>query len=120
MKTIAGFLLGTFVAFSSALSAQSSITDTSLAVFDRPIPKKVDKELQFFGYFYNQFVNANYYPSNDFLRGQIFGRMFGQNTTLTSDSLTTHYFEQRFLPFFIYQPKLLNGKAILRASFEID
>lgn len=120
MKTIAGFLLGTFVAFSSALSAQSSIIDTSLAVFDRPIPKKVDKELQFFGYFYNQFVNANYYPSNDFLRGQIFGRMFGQNTTLTSDSLTTHYFEQRFLPFFIYQPKLLNGKAILRASFEID
>lgn len=91
-----------------------------LKVFDQALPQKANRELQFLAYFYNQGVTSNFYPRNDFLKGQVVGRLFGQNTTTTSDSLTTRYFEQRIIPFFIYQPKLFDGKAILRASFEID
>ena len=94
--------------------------DSSIDYFDRQIPRKSQKEFQFIAYFYNQMVTSNYYPTNDFLRGQIIGRLYGANTTVSSDTLSTAYMEQRFLPFFIYQPKLLDGKVILRASFEID
>lgn len=87
---------------------------------DQKLPKESNKEFQFLAFFYNQAVTTNVYPQNDFLRGQVIGRMFGANTTVTSDSLQAGYFEQRILPFFIYSPKLFNGKAILRSSFEID
>jgi hypothetical protein len=100
-----------------SLSAQQG---RSLSYFDKEIPRKAEKEFQFIAYYFNQGVSGNYFPTNDFLRGQVFGKLFGQNTTQTSDTATTVYFEQRLIPFFIYQPKLLNGRAILRASFEID
>lgn len=89
-------------------------------VFDSEIPQNSAREFQFLAYWYSQGVSSNYYPSSDFLKGQVIGRLFGQNGTNTSDTNTTMYVEQRLLPFFIYQPKLFNGKAILRASFEID
>jgi len=73
------------------------------------IPPKQTKELQF----------LNVYVTNDFLKGQTVGRLFGGNTSNTSKS-QTFYFEQRLIPFIIYQPKLMDGRAILRASFEID
>lgn len=88
--------------------------------FDRGVPERQNKEFQFLAYFFSQAVSGNVYPENDFLKGQILGRMFGGNTTRTSDSLHTFYIEQRFLPFFIYQPRLFNNKVILRASFELD
>ncbi len=88
--------------------------------FSREIPLKADKELQFFAFYINQAVMSNIYAKNDFLKGQVVGRLFGANSTTTSDSLTSSYAEQRLIPFFIYQPKLFDGKAILRASFEID
>ncbi|MCB9297856.1 MAG: hypothetical protein H6559_32715 [Lewinellaceae bacterium] len=87
---------------------------------ERKVPEKANKEFQYIAFFYNHYVNSNIYPTNDFLRGQVIGRLYGQNTTTTSDTLTSSYFEQRILPFFIYQPKLFDGRAILRASFEID
>lgn len=90
------------------------------AMFDRNVPERPNKEFQFLAYFFTQAVNSNVYPENDFLKGQILGRMFGNNTTKTSDSLRSFYIEQRLLPFFIYQPKLFNNKVILRASFELD
>lgn len=107
-------------AFALLLALSGSAQIENQRIFDKEIPQKAEKEFQFIAYSYTQFVSGNYYPTNDFLRGQIFGRLFGQNTTTTSSENTTAYVEQRFLPFFIYQPKLLNGKAILRASFEID
>ncbi|MDD4747333.1 MAG: hypothetical protein PHW19_08630 [Salinivirgaceae bacterium] len=88
--------------------------------FSKEIPRKANKELQFLAFYINQGVVSNIYAQNDFLKGQVVGRLFGGNTTRTSDSLTSQYFEQRLIPFFIYQPKLFNGKATLRASFEID
>ncbi|WP_456407701.1 hypothetical protein [Caldithrix abyssi] len=83
------------------------------------VPKKPVKELTFIAYFFNKAVLNNMYARNDFLKGQVVGRLFGGNTTNTS-SAESFYFEQRLLPFFIYQPKLFDGRAILRASFEID
>jgi hypothetical protein len=112
--------LSLFLLAGPPLAAQQTEGGGDADFFDRPVPRKYGKEFQFLAYYFNQGVVSNYYPTNDFLKGQVFGRLFGQNTTATSDSLTTRYFEQRLLPFFIFQPKLLDGKAILRASFEID
>lgn len=89
-------------------------------IFRNDLPLKADKELQFFAFFLNQGVTSNMYPKNTLLKGQVVGRLFGGNTTTTSNSNTSVYFEQRILPFFVYAPHLFNGKAILRAAFEID
>lgn len=104
-------MLMCFTAFSQAPSNQ---------YFSGEIPRKANKELQFFAFYINQGVASNIYSKNDFLKGQVVGRLFGGNTTVTSDSITSKYVEQRLIPFFIYQPKLFDGKATLRASFEID
>ena len=81
-------------------------------------PQKEKKEFQFLAYYFNQAVMNNIYAQNDFLKGQTVGRLFGGNTTTTGEE--SFYFEQRIIPFIIYQPKLLDGKAILRMAFEID
>ena len=85
---------------------------------DHKVPSDPVNEFQALAYFYNHSVSQNYYANNDLLKGQIVGRLFSSNTTTTGSQ--AFYFEQRLIPFFIYQPKLLDGKAILRASFEID
>ncbi len=87
---------------------------------DMPYNAKANKEFQFLAFFINQGVNSNMYPKASLFNGQLVGRLFGPNSSTTSDSLTSNYFEQRIIPFFIYQPKLFNGKAILRTSLEID
>ena len=88
--------------------------------FSKEIPDKANKELEFLAFYINQGVASNYFPKNDFLKGQVVGRLFGGNTASTSSSHTSKYAEQRITPFFIYKPNLFDGKAILRASFEID
>jgi hypothetical protein len=88
--------------------------------FTKEIPQKANKEFQFLAFYINQAVISNMYPENDFLKGQVVGRLFGGNTTKTSNEFTSAYVEQRLIPFFIYQPSLFNGKAVLRASFELD
>lgn len=117
MKSLTAFLFFGLV-LSSGLSAQEE--GRFHRFFDRGVPERPEKEFQFLAFFLTQAVNGNMYPENDFLKGQIIGRLFGQNTTRTSDTLRSFYIEQRFLPFFIYQPKLFDQKVILRASFEID
>ncbi len=87
--------------------------------FDKDkVPAKPVTEFQFLAYFTTQAVANNIYTTNDFLKGQTVGRLFGNNTTYSGQN--SFYFEQRILPFIIYQPKLLDGKALLRMSFEID
>jgi len=88
--------------------------------FTKEIPEKANKEFQFLGFFINQAVTSNFYPENDFLKGQIVGRLFGANTSKTSNEHRSAYVEQRFIPFFIWSPGLFNGKATLRVSFELD
>ncbi|NQZ76913.1 MAG: hypothetical protein HRT61_12555, partial [Ekhidna sp.] len=117
------FLVGctiVWIGHFSAFSQEETATSGSVAYFGKPVPRKAGKEFQFLAYFFNQSVSTNYFATNDFLKGQVIGRLFGPNTTNTSDSLSARYFEQRFLPFFIYQPKLFDNRVILRAAFEID
>jgi len=87
---------------------------------DLPAEAKSKKQFQFIAFFISQAVSSNMYPQSSLFNGQLVGRLFGQNSSTTSDSVNSNYVEQRLIPFFIYQPRLFNGKAILRASFEID
>jgi hypothetical protein len=87
---------------------------------DMPYNAKANKEFQFLAFFINQGVHSNMFPKSSMFNGQLVGRLFGPNSSTASDSLQSNYVEQRIIPFFIYQPKLFNGKAILRSSFEID
>lgn len=109
-----------FLLFSVCISFAISAQLPSNQYFTREIPEKANKEFQFLGFFINQAVTSNMYPENDFLKGQTVGRLFGGNTTTTLDKGMAGYVEQRFIPFFIYKPNLFNGKALLRASFELD
>lgn len=87
---------------------------------NQKIKEEPNKEFQFLAFFYNHVVNTNVYPTSDFLKGQVVGRLYGPNTSTSSDENSPLYFEQRILPFFLYSPKLFDGRATLRASFEID
>ena len=109
-----------FLLFVGTLFAQQQEVNPAFTAFDKALPTKANRDFQFFAYFYNQGVTANWFPANDFLKGQIVGRLFGANTTVTSDSIRGFYAEQRLLPFFIYSPRIFDNKVTLRASFEID
>ncbi|MFN8428549.1 MAG: hypothetical protein U0V04_01085 [Spirosomataceae bacterium] len=115
MKKFGAFII--LLLISSHLMAQNIPGNQ---YFTKEIPEKANREFQFIAYYINQGVTSNMYPENDFLKGQIVGRLFGGNTSKTSNTKTSAYVEQRLIPFFIYQPSLFNGKAILRASFELD
>jgi len=101
---------------------KNTMESSSINYFEHDIPytAKANKEFQFLAFFITQGVSSNFYPESSLFNGQLVGRLFGQNSSTTSDTVTAYYVEQRILPFFIYQPKLFNGKAVLRASFEID
>lgn len=101
----------------SELNKSTFINDTP---FDKVIPAKANKPLQVFVYSFTQASVQNYAPENEFLKGQIVGRLFGENTTKTFKNQTANYYEQRFLPFFVYSPEIFDGKVTLRASFKVD
>ncbi len=113
-RFFAGTCLVILVTLFNATAQQSG------RVFDTQVPGEPNKEFQFLAFYINQGVTSNFFPQNDFLRGQVLGRMFGRNSVMTNDTATNGYIEQRLIPFFIYQPHLFDGKAILRAVFEID
>lgn len=114
------FLPIIFFLFMGAMLLNMGLSAQDFRRFEKkPVPKQPPREFQFIAYFYNQMVMNNIYAQNDFLNGQTVGRLFGKNTTTTAP-FESYYFEQRILPFFILQPKLMDGRAVLRASFEID
>jgi hypothetical protein len=82
---------------------------------DAPIPK----ELTFIGYSFTRATASNVTPTNDLLQGQVIGRLYGPNTTRTVDRVA-NYVEQRFVPLFVYRPKILDGYATFRGLFKID
>jgi hypothetical protein len=76
-------------------------------------------EFKYIGYWFVRGTASNIAPTNELLRGQIIGRIFGPNTTNTWAKTAT-YFEQRFVPMFIYTPQILDGVATFRSLFKID
>ena len=79
----------------------------------------VPPEWTFIGYSFTRSTMANVAPTNEILQGQVIGRLFGRNSTETG-SFTTGYVEQRYVPYFIYRPKILDGWAMFRTMFKID
>lgn len=76
-------------------------------------------ELTFIGYSFLRTTASNIAPTSGILQGQVIGRLFGRNTTHTFEE-TAFYTEQRFVPMFIYQPRILDGYATFRGLFKID
>ncbi len=73
-----------FAAGGSVLAEETMGPEPSLAPF--PI-LKVDqnpRELNFIGYYFMKGTASNIAPTNEFLKGQVVGRLFGGNTTFTS------------------------------------
>lgn len=85
----------------------------------KKIPDAKTPELKFIGYYFVRGTLSDISPTNELLRGQIIGRLFGSNTTNTSDK-TVQYVEQRFVPMLIYTPSILDGAATFRSLFKID
>ncbi len=79
----------------------------------------VPKQWTFIGYSFTRGTSTNIAPSNDLLQGQVIGRLFGPNSTATVNT-TANYVEQRFVPYFIYRPEILDGYAVFRGMFKID
>jgi len=99
----------TFIFFIGNLIAQDDIR----------LKDPAQKEFQFIGYSFTRGTFSNVTPTNDILQGQVIGRLFGPNSTNTVPQ-TSIYGEQRFVPFFIYRPSILDGFATFRALFKID
>lgn len=78
-----------------------------------------DSQFRFLAYFFSRGEVTNVSPTNDLLQGRVVGRLFGPNTTTTSQG-TAWYLEQRLIPFFVFEPRVLDKMARLRASFEIN
>lgn len=77
-----------------------------------------DDQLRFLAFFLSRAEMSNIAPENDLLQGQTIGRLFGPNSTKSWDKLSV-YAEQRLIPFVIFEPRILNQKARLRAAFDL-
>src|SRR5689334_5755033 len=78
-----------------------------------------DSQFRFLAYFITRGEVTNVSPTNDLLQGRVVGRLFGPNTTTTANG-TSWLVEQRLIPFFVFEPKILDKMARLRASFELN
>ena len=78
-----------------------------------------DSQFRFLAYFFTRGEVTNVAPTNDLLQGRVVGRLFGPNTTNTAQG-TSWLFEQRLIPFVVFEPKILDKIARLRVSFEIN
>lgn len=117
MVTSMMLLAGSLLAFKPPATAPDPVTATAPEELGRS--RHPQRDLTFYGYFFTRGELTNVSPENDLFKGQVVGRLFGPNTTTTSKDRAV-FLEQRFLPFFVYEPKLLSKHARLRASFELD
>ncbi|MFP4624583.1 MAG: hypothetical protein ACLFRX_10425 [Gemmatimonadota bacterium] len=83
------------------------------------VTDSVPPEWTFIGYSFTRATSSNVAPRNEILQGQVIGRLFGRNSTETGD-FAANYVEQRYVPYLIYRPKILDGLATFRTMFKID
>ena len=107
------FIIASVLIFSCMLEAQPADD------FSEEKIKEEKKEFTFIGYYFMRSEQSNVAPTNEFLKGQVVGRLFGGNTTRTSNQRSS-YTEQRFMPMITYTPRLFDGWAKMRMSFEFD
>jgi len=117
MATSTMLLAGSLLAFAPPPTAPDPVTAKAPEELGRT--KHPQRELTFYGFFFTRAEMTNVAPENDLFKGQVVGRLFGPNTTSTSKDRSV-FVEQRFIPFFVYEPKILSRHARLRASFELD
>ena len=120
------FVFALLAILGPAARAQSAAADPRLLdpeYLGETTPEQVseasDAQLKFLGFFFTRTEVSDYAAQSDLLAGRVGGRMFGSNTVTTEPS-TSFFAEQRFVPFFQLEPKILNHWARLRASFQID
>lgn len=117
-------LVVALIALAGVAAAQPPAPDAPDAdSLGRTTPEQIDNgaesQFKFLAYFFTRGEMTNIAPTNDLLQGRVVGRLFGTNTTNTAQG-TSWLFEQRLIPFFIFEPKILDHLARLRASFEIN
>ncbi|HDR05876.1 MAG TPA: hypothetical protein ENN84_11620 [Candidatus Marinimicrobia bacterium] len=76
-------------------------------------------EFTFIGYYLMRGELNNFAPKNEFLKGQIVGRLFGTNSTRMIEG-QSRFSEMRFIPIIAYTPRIFDGWASMRMSFEFD
>lgn len=122
MKKLAIILL---MMCSTSVFAQESLHTDSTSQLAKERAKKerlsdpIPREFQFIGYSFFRSTASNVTPTNEVLQGQVIGRLFGPNSTETVNR-TAVYTEQRFVPYMVYQPAILDGFATFRGLFKID
>ncbi|PKL83373.1 MAG: hypothetical protein CVV24_05230 [Ignavibacteriae bacterium HGW-Ignavibacteriae-3] len=112
-KIFTNFLFVWFMAFAFVFAQNDQDSEAKRAA------EAKTPEFKFIGYWFSRGTASDVAPTNELLRGQIIGRLFGPNTTNTHNK-TALYFEQRFVPMFIYTPSILDGVATFRSLFKID
>ncbi len=114
VMTAAALALGCATGAGAQITGLHAAMDTVAAARD-----SVPKEWTFIGYSFTRATASNVTPTNDLLQGQVIGRLFGPNSTETV-ARTAQYVEQRFVPYLIYRPAILDGLATFRLMFKID
>ncbi|MGZ3406095.1 MAG: hypothetical protein ACXVAN_06590 [Polyangia bacterium] len=114
---------GTLASTAATVRAGEHDPDPDRDSLARTTPEQLrngdDSQLRFLAYFITRAEVTNVSPTNDLLQGRVVGRLFGPNTTTTSTG-TSWLIEQRLIPFIVFEPKILDKMARLRASFEIN
>jgi len=105
--------LGFLAVTALVVRAQQSLPRPSYTLDPKP------KEWTFIGYSFTRTTLSNVTPTNDVLQGQVIGRLFGSNSTNTT-SRASFYTEQRFVPFIVYKPDILDGYATFRTLMKVD
>jgi len=109
----------TFIHFILALCLSTGLLAQTGSEFVEDYEEPEKDEFRFIGYYLMRAELSNVAATNEFLKGQVVGRLFGGNTTFTSNK-SSRFVEQRFIPIIAYSPRLFDGWATMRMNFEFD